>query len=135
MPILQVWFSFKGRLRRSDFWRKGVLPLLAIGIVQWTIIIIAEESRGQEGLAIIGIIIGVLSLWPWAAIYVKRWHDRDRSAWWLLTILIPGWGMFAAVWIVIETWFIRGSDWRNRFGPDPLWPAEKQPSSPRRPRP
>jgi hypothetical protein len=49
----------------------------------------------------------------------KRWHDRDKSAWWVLVYFIPiiGW-----LWSFIVAGFLRGTSGYNRFGPDPLAP-------------
>jgi len=48
---------------------------------------------------------------------IRRWHDRDKTAWWLLINLIPilGW-----LWSSIELGFLPGMKGGNRFGPDPL---------------
>lgn len=66
------------------------------------------------------IIIGVISLWPLLALYAKRLHDRDKSALWLLTLLIPVVNLGFMIWIIVETWFLKGTDGTNRFGNDPL---------------
>ncbi len=66
------------------------------------------------------IFIAILSIWPLLALYVKRWHDRDRSAWWFLTILIPFVNLGFMVWIIVEAYFLKGTDGTNRFGDDPL---------------
>ncbi|MDU4267847.1 MAG: DUF805 domain-containing protein [Enterobacter hormaechei] len=45
----------------------------------------------------------------------RRLHDTDRSAWWLLLLLIPLIG-----WIVILIFNCQsGTPGENRFGPDP----------------
>ena len=51
------------------------------------------------------------------AVSVKRWHDRDKSGWWVLLNLLPviGW-----LWALIDNGFLRGSVGPNRFGEDPL---------------
>jgi len=81
------------------------------------------------------------------AIAIKRLHDRNRSAWWLLLFymgpvlfiatgvaimwptaggasfllglcLIGGFAL--AIWGSVEIGFLRGTTGYNRFGPDPL---------------
>jgi len=59
----------------------------------------------------------LIFLWPTLAVQAKRWHDRDKSAWWLLINLIPVVGAF---WTLIENGFLEGTPGPNRFGFDPL---------------
>lgn len=44
--------------------------------------------------------------WPALAVSVKRWHDRDRSGWWLLLNLMPvvGW-----LWALVGNGLLRGT--------------------------
>ena len=116
MSIQQVLFSFSGRISRSEYWLKGVLVLVPVGILSN----ILFYGTGSGALRALGMILSLASLWPCLAILVKRWHDRDRSAWWLLTLLIPFVNFVAMIWILAEVWFLKGTDGPNRFGTDPL---------------
>jgi uncharacterized membrane protein YhaH (DUF805 family) len=60
----------------------------------------------------------LLAFWPTLAINVKRWHDRNRTAWWFALLFLGGLGILAAIWILIECLFFTGSVGTNRFGPD-----------------
>jgi uncharacterized membrane protein YhaH (DUF805 family) len=113
-PVKEVLFSFKGRINRSDYWLKGFLYLLPFGILN-NILAYGIRSSGARALAIV---IGVACMWPGLALLTKRLHDRNRSALWLLTLLIPFVDLVFAVWIIIEVWFLKGTDGPNRFGPD-----------------
>ena len=47
---------------------------------------------------------------------IRRFHDLDKSGWWMLTFLIPIVGL-----ILMIFWFTqKGTAGENRFGPDPL---------------
>ena len=48
---------------------------------------------------------------------VKRWHDRDKSGWFVLVNFIP---FIGTIWALVELGFLRGTMGPNRFGPDPL---------------
>ena len=75
--------------------------------------ILGWEREGGEG--ILTTIYGVLVLLPSWAVLFRRLHDTDRSAWWLLLLLIPIVG-----WIVILIFNCQsGTPGENRFGPDP----------------
>jgi hypothetical protein len=76
------------------------------------------EQAGEVAL-----VISAITVWPGLAIPVKRWHDRDRSLRWRLTLLIPFLGISFLFWmVIIGVWFLKGTDGANRFGQDPLLP-------------
>jgi uncharacterized membrane protein YhaH (DUF805 family) len=101
MDPLDVLFSFNGRLNRKPFW------LYQIGVA---IVTSVPFFLGQ------GWLTGVLELWAQAALSVKRAHDRGRSGWFVLVLLVP----LVQIWPFIELWFLRGTVGDNRFGGDPL---------------
>ena len=123
------WFSFQGRIRRKTWWLAYVLPLIGISILA-TVLDIAlgfvslEDAQPAEGYAVqtsgigvFGIAALVLSIWGGLAGQVKRWHDRDKSGWFVLVNFIP---LVGAIWVLVEVGFLRGTAGPNRFGPDPL---------------
>lgn len=120
MDFKQLYLSIDGRINRSTFWLKFVLPVVIISIV---INIIAGMMMGSDpnnpnmaGLAIIGLWQLIL-IYPAICVYAKRWHDRDKSAWWILIGLIP---LVGSIWILVECGFLKGTEGPNRFGEDPL---------------
>jgi len=56
-------------------------------------------------------------LWPSLAVQAKRWHDRDKSAWWVLINFVP---LIGTIWSLVENGFLSGTPEANRFGPNPL---------------
>ncbi|MBV9199389.1 MAG: DUF805 domain-containing protein, partial [Alphaproteobacteria bacterium] len=54
---------------------------------------------------------------PGMAVAIRRCHDRDRYAWFLLVILVP---LLGPVWLAIELGIRRGTKGANRFGPDQI---------------
>jgi len=119
MTISRALFSFRGRMCRSDYWLKGFLIMLPIGIFNN----ILAYGVDDDGARMVAMIIGILSLWPGLALIVKRLHDRDRSGWFVLTLFIPFANIIFAVWMLIEVWFVKGTDGPNRFGEDPVRPT------------
>jgi uncharacterized membrane protein YhaH (DUF805 family) len=120
MTIARALFSFSGRMCRSDYWLKGFLIMLPIGIFNNILV----YGVGTEGAFAVATVIGVLSIWPSYAIIVKRLHDRDHSGWFVLTLFIPLANLVFCIWILIEVWFMKGTDGPNRFGLDPLGPPD-----------
>jgi uncharacterized membrane protein YhaH (DUF805 family) len=110
MPLAQVLFSFRGRVPRKVFWLYGVLgPLLISVMLEMMLGIVGISERKSEFAT------SLLLVWPCLAVAVKRWHDRDKSGWWVLINLIPVIGL---IWALVENGLMRGSVGANRFGAD-----------------
>jgi uncharacterized membrane protein YhaH (DUF805 family) len=114
---MQLFFGFRGRLSRRQFWLYGVLALLGLAVLGQGLLGIARVRAHTADL-----IVNLLLVWPALAVSVKRWHDRDKSGWWVLVNLVPviGW-----IWALIDNGFRRGSAGPNRFGEDPLSAATR----------
>ena len=77
-----------------------------------------EMAMQQMSAMLIPILILVLVfIYPGLAVYTKRWHDRNKSGWWSLIVLVP---IVGSIWMLIELGILRGTDGDNRYGPDPL---------------
>jgi uncharacterized membrane protein YhaH (DUF805 family) len=92
----------------------------------------------------------MLILWIFFATSIKRLHDRDKSAWWMIPfVVLPAYhdqvaewlpdvfvlqvllalGAFVlCIWGAIELYFLKGSRRTNRFGRDPLAPVDTRPA-------
>ena len=108
----RIFFSLDGRLSRRQFWLYGVLALLGAALLGQVLLGIARVPPKTADL-----VVNLLLLWPAIAVSVKRWHDRDKSGWWVLLNLLPviGW-----LWALIDNGFLAGTDGPNRFGASPL---------------
>ena len=108
-----MYFGLQGRITRADYWYSGVFVLLVLGLVATALLRIAGlSSEKAEG------VVNLLVAWPAIAVSAKRWHDRDRSGWWVLVNMLPGW-----LWGMGDNGFMRGSPQRNRYGEPPEAPA------------
>jgi uncharacterized membrane protein YhaH (DUF805 family) len=97
-----------GRISRRTWWMWGVAVPLGLGLYLTVLLrVTGLSAHGTE------VAVNLLLLWPTLAVSVKRWHDRDKSGWWVLAALIPvvGW-----IWVLIENGLLRGSIGANRFG-------------------
>jgi uncharacterized membrane protein YhaH (DUF805 family) len=107
--------SFDGRINRAKFWA-GVGVMIAVSIVA-TLLDSILGLKIAEGVGVLGTIVGLVSIYIGLAIYAKRWHDRDKSGWWSLIILVP---VIGAVWVLVELGMLEGTRGPNRYGPNPL---------------
>lgn len=169
-------FSFEGRLTRARYWQALLisicwmifLAILTVGVV----FLLGGTGPFNFSLGIEEILKlfdpasyrsltwtnapvlffqaagSALLLWVFFATSVKRLHDRDRSGWWLATLLVfsplferfTDWlpdvlgfllaiGIFVLwLWGIVELFFLRGSRGTNRFGTDPLAPVDTRPA-------
>jgi uncharacterized membrane protein YhaH (DUF805 family) len=74
----------------------------------------AAPSMGLAGMILPIAMLALL--WPSLAIAAKRWHDVDKSAWWILIALVPVIGGIVAL---VFNGFIAGTPGTNRFGQPP----------------
>lgn len=110
LDFRQTVFGFRGRISRKGFWLYGVFgPLLCSVMAD----MLSGIVRMPDDAATL--LTWSLLLWPCLAVSVKRWHDRDKSGWWMLILLVPVIGL---VWMLAAHGFLRGTVGANRFGPD-----------------
>ncbi|MBY8287456.1 DUF805 domain-containing protein [Vibrio fluvialis] len=140
MSYQTLLFSFQGRIGRQTYWIWNVCYYLAI------VSVIVLLNRWLPGLAPYVLpLFMLLILVPDLAVTAKRWHDRDKSSWWLLLnvplvigrMTVPMGeasmtttpnlldtsislaALLCGSWILIECGFLAGSDGDNRFGKAP----------------
>ena len=110
-----LFTSFEGRIGRQQMWM-GIIVLIVISIVVAVLDMILG-TRTENGIGILGIIYSIICIYPSLALYAKRWHDRGKSGWWSLIILVP---IIGGLWLLIELGFLKGTDGPNQYGADPL---------------
>ncbi|MBR1144921.1 DUF805 domain-containing protein [Bradyrhizobium sp. AUGA SZCCT0431] len=167
-------FRFEGRLNRANFWLAVPIVLCLMMVLAILAIIASKLFGGPESISFhIGDVFGVLDpesyrslsaaslgqavikaigtplfLWIYLAVAIKRLHDRNKSAWWMMLFFVfPGlFDQFAdrlgdsyammfvglvsfvfCIWGFIELLFLKGTTGTNRFGADPLAPIDTRP--------
>jgi uncharacterized membrane protein YhaH (DUF805 family) len=103
--LIKIYFRFSGRISRATWWLAFIPIALLAGVAQW-----ADEHDWS-------ILLGLAIIWPCLAIYAKRWHDRDKSAWWTLITLVP---LVGPIWALVECGFLPGTIGQNHFGQPPI---------------
>lgn len=110
-----LFTSFDGRINRGKFWA-GIGVLIAVGVVAQIIDAILG-TMSESGFGVVGVIVMLASIYPALALYAKRWHDRDKSGWWSLIMLVP---IIGAIWMIVELGILEGTRGANQYGSDPL---------------
>jgi len=108
MDHILAWIGWRGRLRRSAFW-------LALVVATAVFVILFAALQAVAGYA------STLVLYPpffaiLLSLMVRRLHDRQFPAWWLLLALVP---VLGPVVLACQLLFARGTHGDNRYGADP----------------
>lgn len=112
MYLTWLLFSFQGRINRLPFWlfTLASIPVIYFG-AEWLAGFADLPLRAAFDLA------AVIMLLPALAVQAKRWHDRNKSAWWILINFVP---VIGPIWTLIECGALQGTRGANAFGEDPL---------------
>ncbi len=117
---LKRYADFSGRSRRMEYWMFLLLcVVVAFGLALFTGALAAGTAETDPTAAIFGsvplIIFWLVVIIPSIAVQVRRFHDQDKSGWFVLLNFIP----FVGGLIVLVFMFLEGTRGPNRFGPDP----------------
>jgi len=105
------YVTFAGRASRSEYWFWTLFAILvgAAAAILDAALFPGLDARPIHSLASLALFL------PGLSVSVRRFHDLDRTGWWLL-ILLTVIGI-----IVVLIWFcLRGTVGPNRYGSDPL---------------
>jgi uncharacterized membrane protein YhaH (DUF805 family) len=111
--VLRNYVGFGGRARRKEYWMFILVNLVLTGVLGILDKMLGLKIGADEGA--LTTLYGVLIFLPYWAVQFRRLHDTDRSAWWLLLLLIPIVG-----WLIILAFNCQsGTPGPNKFGADP----------------
>lgn len=122
-----LFFSYHGRINRAKFWKIQVtlIVLLLAEIAAFAISVndstSADSAHEVTGFQMVALII--LGLFALVLLYIgicntiKRFHDRDKTGWWIVIQFVPVVGL---AWVWFETGFLPGTVGPNSYGNDPL---------------
>ena len=105
---LKKYFNFRDRASRSEYW---YYQLLVTPVYLFSYI----PTLSDETWIFLGLFF-LLTLIPSFAVAVRRFHDIDKSGWFILISIIPLVG-----WIIMLVMLVgKGTEGKNRFGDYPL---------------
>ena len=142
MSMMQLLFSFRGRLNRKRYWMTVIVTMAVIILLLLLALVMIREQRFEFAAltVVILFILYIPLIWIGLAIGAKRLHDRNKSAWWLLVFYaLPGIlstvgnrmddlgflilhvvSFAISLWAFVELGCLRGTSGPNQYGPDPL---------------
>ena len=110
--VLENFANFEGRSRRAEFWwfaLANFIVFLVLGIL----------IQVSAIFWVLYIIVALAVIIPSLAVTVRRLHDTDKSAWFLLLYLVP----FVGGIILLVVMCIDGAPAPNQWGPSPKYSA------------
>ncbi len=155
-------FSFEGRINRAKCWLAAfiwfatvfsfmtIFLFVVVGILRASghDFHVVSTRTMHPAFYLLGFPLLVIGVWLFAATTIKRLHDRDKSAWWLipffiapslldklwdwlddpaLALVVSAFGFGLSLWCFVELFCLKGTRGPNRFGPDPLAPVDTRP--------
>ena len=111
--LMTLLFSSRGRVCRRDYWLYNIVASMSA----ITAIVTAWVSLPPLQALIVALPVALVSVRIRSCLRIKRWHDRDKSAVWVLIGLVPfvGW-----MWTFAECGLSPGTPGPNRYGPSPI---------------
>jgi uncharacterized membrane protein YhaH (DUF805 family) len=113
---LKKYFIIKGRASRSEYWFLQLLfTPLAMYVGFWSDPVSAG-TIDPPPLYILSTIIVLFLFIPSITSQIRRFHDKDKSGWFILINIIPLVGWLIALVMLLD----KGTPGKNRFGEYPL---------------
>jgi uncharacterized membrane protein YhaH (DUF805 family) len=106
-------FSFQGRIPRRKYWAAMILSAFIANVV---LLVLLLPLASETAFLVVLLFVLIPLYWVFLAVAVKRWHDRDKSGWWVLISLVP---YIGPIWVLIECGCLRGTVGPNAYGEDP----------------
>jgi uncharacterized membrane protein YhaH (DUF805 family) len=147
----------RGRANRALYWKTVLLAWLGMFVVSVGLLLMLnipgtpskDAMPGDMSEWIVGALVGAIftyGIWVSFAAAIRRLHDRDKTGWWVIPLLVvpvtlnsivkveTGEGgtpngaqiilsliaLGLGVWAFVEIGCLAGTSDDNRFGPDPL---------------
>jgi uncharacterized membrane protein YhaH (DUF805 family) len=107
VTCLWLLFSFKGRISRYDYIVRFLLPLL---LVEGIVAVLVPPLLFNAVM----VPIFLITTWPSLAVGAKRCHDRGRSGWFQLLLLVP---ILGPLWLFIELVFLPSIERAGQVSP------------------
>lgn len=113
--IKENYANFNGRARRKEYWMFTLFNIIAVIAITIVAGILGSISDTLGSIMAIVYLIYVVAVFiPSIAVTVRRLHDTDKSAWWLLLILVPIASIVLIVFLCLDS-----TPADNQYGPNP----------------
>ena len=105
--------SFSGRAGRAEYWKFNIVFTVLIMIAGF---IDGSMAPADDQFAIsmpwAELLVLLIIFIPALAVGVRRLHDRNKSGWWLLIVLVPIIGPF---WLFVDCGLLPAKEEGNSY--------------------
>ena len=147
--------GFDGRLNRQAWWLSVIALIVVAVVLSWIIGLVmgtggmltleqAMDPAFLQKAAWQGLIVSIITAYPYLAISVKRRHDRNNNGYDAIALIVVGilYNLLQAlgiitmggpfqmifglvflvlgIWVLVNLGFLKGTAGPNNYGPDPL---------------
>jgi uncharacterized membrane protein YhaH (DUF805 family) len=115
--FVETFFRISNRINRKRY-IKRMLALVVISFVFGFVLNFALAIMDKEMLEgdMLASAMGGLTFIPSLALMIRRLHDLDRPAWWVIATFVPLLNL--VLWLYLL--FARGTYGPNQYGADPI---------------
>jgi len=113
---LKKYFTIKGRASRSEYWFLQLLVTPSFIYVGFMSDPVSTGAVDPSPFFWVLFVMFIILFIPAITSQIRRFHDRDKSGWFILVNMIPFIGWIFILLMLIE----KGTEGKNRFGDYPL---------------
>lgn len=88
VKVLKMYAVFSGRARRKEYWFFVLFNLLASMTLGFADRLVGTYNQ-SSGYGLLSSIYLMATFLPALAVTVRRYHDTNRSGWWVLIWFVP----------------------------------------------
>ena len=110
LGVWKKYVVFHGRAGRTEYWTFTLINYAVFFVLSGL-----ASATESNALGAVGMIFLAAQILPGLAVTVRRFHDTDRSGWFILIGLVPILGALVLLFFML----VRGTQGENRFGPPP----------------
>ncbi|MBR5163616.1 MAG: DUF805 domain-containing protein [Schwartzia sp.] len=115
--LYQMFLRYDNRLNRTRYIMRGRALIVAVTVAAFVLgIVLAVIGAKESTIGTMGTLIGLAGAVPGCMLAVRRLHDLDRPAWWIIGNFVPIVNIALSLYLLLA----KGTDGPNQYGPDPL---------------
>lgn len=112
-------FKFDGRINRGTYWKYTIFVVVGYLIAAFLWAASADSFTGEPGgiMMMLAVVVWLALLPLSLSISIRRWHDLNKSGWWIFISLVP---FVGGLYALVMTGFVAGTPGQNQYGTAPI---------------
>ncbi len=113
--LVAMFLRHDNRLNRKAYIMRSLALIAAIFVIAMLLGFLSAMLK-SPAIRKMSVWISLVFVIPDFMLVIRRLHDLNRSAWWIIIKFIPGLNLLLSCYLL----FFKGTEGPNRYGPDPL---------------